>query len=262
MYWVCVLVDYDKLHNEVIDILRLRGEPVGYKLFSEFIDKLPYIKENLALCQVIKQVAIYGKAVAINPENVDACVLGTYVLGFKSLPEDLSERWIKYRYFTREIFEKMIMNTHAFEIGKYRSALFAPLKHFKTLQTDPDGVILIVNSTQAYLILAGYFSATGVKPSSDFNGYIACELVVPPVEGRSPWLTIPCGGARGLAEAQDDEIWISMKPEHLEIIINRLKHTGMKYPPAIYQMLITPPNPEHPQTHVLVRKTRQYRDRV
>lgn len=250
------MVDYDVLHSELISILRLRGEPVGYKLFPEFVDGLPYIRENLALCQVIKQVAIYGKAIAVHSENVDACVLGTYVLGFKPLPEDLSDRWIKYRDFTREIFEKMIENTHRFEVGRYKSALFAPLKYFKSLQVDPDGVILIVNSTQAYLVLAGYFSSTGVKPSSDFNGYIACELIAPPVKGRSPWLTIPCGGARGLAEAQDDEIWISMKLDQLELIMSRMKRVGMKYPPAVYQILVTPPNPEHPQTYVLMRKTR------
>jgi hypothetical protein len=62
---------------------------------------------------------------------------------------------------------------------------------------------------------------------------IACELVVPPLEDRSLWLTILCGGARGLAEVQDDEIWISMQPEHLELTVNRMKRAGAKYPPAI-----------------------------
>lgn len=134
---------------------------MGYKFFTEFIEELPYLKDNLALCQVIKQVAVYNKPIAIHAENVDACVLGTYVLGFKQLPEDLLERWVKYRDFTPEVFEEMIRSTHVFHHGRYKSGLFAPLRYFKTLQMDPDGVILVVNSTQAYLVLASYFSATG-----------------------------------------------------------------------------------------------------
>lgn len=250
------LVDYEVLHNEVINVLKLKGDPVGYKLFANRVDGLPYIKENLALCQVIKQVAIYGKIIAVHEENVDACVFGTYILGFKSLPEDLAKRWIEYRDFTEEIFKKLLEGMHTFEMYKYKSALFAPLRYFKTRQIDPDGVVLIANSTQVYMILAGFFATTGVKPISDFNGYVACEVIVPPVKGKSPWLTIPCGGARGLAEVQDDEIWISIKPEDLKKTIDWMKRVGLKYPPPVYQMLITPPNPAHPSTHLISRKPR------
>ncbi|MEM1627736.1 MAG: DUF169 domain-containing protein [Desulfurococcaceae archaeon] len=247
------MIDYEALHNDVIIVLRPKGDPVGYKLFTERIDGLPYFKGNLALCQVIKQVAILGKVLAVNSDNVDACVVGTYVLGFKELPGDFTERWVTERGMSETVVKQLITRIHVLEMGKYKSALFAPLRHYKRLNMDPDGVILIVNSAQAYIVLAGFFDSTGVKPQSDSNGHAACELVVPPLRGKSPWLTIPCGGARALAEAQDDELWISIRPEDLKKTLDRLKAVGMRYPLTVYQMLITQPNPAHPLTRLISR---------
>lgn len=248
------MIDYEVLHNDVVSILRPKGDPVGYKLFNERVEGLPYFKGNFALCQVIKQAAVLGKVLAANADNVDACVIGTYVLGFKELPEDFTERWVAERKMSEHVAKQLVAGIHTLEMNKYKSALFAPLKHYKTLNTDPDGVILVVNSTQAYIVLAGFFDCTGTKPASDFNGHAACELVVPPLKGKSPWLTVPCGGARALAEAQDDELWVSIKPEDLKKAVDRLKAVGMKYPPTAYQMLVTQPNPAHPLTHLISRK--------
>ncbi|MEM0470214.1 MAG: DUF169 domain-containing protein [Desulfurococcaceae archaeon] len=248
------MIDYEVLHNDVVSVLRPKGDPVGYKLFAERVEGLPYFKGTFALCQVIKQVAILGKVLAVNVDNVDACVIGTYVLGFKELPEDFIERWVVERKMNESVVKQLVAGIHAFEMGRYKSALFAPLRHYKTLNIDPDGVVLVVNSTQAYIVLAGFFDSTGIKPLSDFNGHAACELVVPPLKGRSPWLTVPCGGARALAEAQDDELWIGIKPEDLRKTVDRLKAVGMKYPLTAYQMLVTQPNPAHPLTHLISRK--------
>ncbi len=246
---------YENLHKDLLEIVKLKSDPVGIKFYEELRSDLPYINKNLALCQVLKLASIYGRTVGISANNVDACVIGTYILGFKELPENYHKKWVTLRKMSEEVAKSVIANTHTLPMGKYKSAVLAPLRKFDELAVDPDAVIMMANSAQAYLLLVGFFDSQGIKPKSDFNGHAACEIIATVAKGESPWLTIPCGGARGIAEAQDDEIWLGMTPEQLRSTIARLKSVGSRYPPPVFQILMTTPIPEHSLTHLIGRSS-------
>ncbi|USS40927.1 DUF169 domain-containing protein [Thermococcus aggregans] len=248
------------LHEKVCEIIKPKGAPVGIKMLKDQdLEELRIrkLEKNLALCQLLKYVALYKKARIVSLENIDACVVGSYVLGFGMPPEDLKERWIKGWKYNEELFNALVAQVHALPQGEYKAALFAPLEAFDKYNLTPDAVILLVNSTQAYLLSVGYFDATGKKIHSDFNGHAACEIVATVIQGKSPWLTIPCGGARGLAGSQDDELWMGMTPEELKTAVDRLESVGLEYPPAIYQSALADLVQDHPLTYLIARTVKK-----
>ncbi len=238
-------------------LLKPKGVPVGIKFLKskETLNEkgIMPLEANRALCQLLKMVAVYEKTRGVYLENIDACVVGSHVMGFEMPPENLKDRWIKGFGYTEKRFDELSEKIEAMPQNKYQAAVFGPLREFKNLEMEPDSVILLLNSCQSYLALMGYFDATGEKPESSFNGHAACEVIAAAAQGKSPWLTIPCGGARSIADSQDDEIWLGLTVEDLEAIISRLEKMGLKYPPAITQMPVSDLNPNHPLTDLLVR---------
>jgi len=247
-----------KLKDRVMKTIQPKGEPVAFKLYTTVDDvkklNVAPLEKNLALCQLLKYCAIFGKTRYVTFENIDSCVVGSYVLGFGLPPEDVKERWVKGFAYEPGIFDKLVENIESLPLGKYAAAIFGTLDWFDRAGQAPDGVILLVNSTQTYLLSVGFFDATGKKITTAFNGHAACEIVATVEMGKSPWVTIPCGGARGIAEAQDDELWVGMKVGELETTLDRLEKVGLKYPPFVYQIVTSDLNPDHPLTDLIARK--------
>jgi len=253
-----VKMNLKDLHEKASCLIKTKGAPIGVKFLKkkDELKKLGImpLEDNLALCQMLKLVAVYEKTRGVYFENIDACVVGTYIMGFGLPPKGLKQRWIEGFAYTAERFDQLLKKIEAMPQKKFEAAIFAPLKEFERLKQKPDAVIMFVNSAQAYLLLVGYFDATGKKAKSEFNGHAACEVISTVAMGKSPWMTVPCGGARSVGDAQDDEIWLGMTTEELEIAIKRLESIGFKYPPAVNQMVMSKLNPKHPLTNLIARE--------
>ncbi len=186
-------------------------------------------------------------------DNIDNCVIGSKLLGFEELPKDLKKRWIEGFCYTSNNFDNMVNSAESFKLKEHEAMIIGPLKDFDSLKAKPDGVLMFVNSSQAYLLLVSIFDSLGKKSCSCFNGHAACEIIPAVAKGKTPWLTIPCGGARSIAGSENDELWIGLSIEELEASIKRLKDIGLKYPLAINQAIISPLNKKHPLTSLIER---------
>jgi uncharacterized protein (DUF169 family) len=174
-------------------------------------------------------------------------------MGFEEVSEDLKKRWVEGFAYQEEIFDELMKKTEKLPLEKYEAAVFAPLKDFDSFDFNPDAVIMVVNSSQAYLLTMGVFDKTGQKTAPSINGHAACEIIAPVAEKGKPWLTIPCGGARSIAGSQDDEIWLGLTIKDLEKSLERIGETGLGFPSPLNQSLITEPNPDHPLTGLIKR---------
>ncbi|MFW5884994.1 MAG: DUF169 domain-containing protein [Patescibacteria group bacterium] len=246
-----------KLEQKYLRLIKGKGLPVGVKMLTpeeELPKSVANPKGNMALCQVLKEAAVYKKKRAVSVENMGGCVIGSRVLGFEEVSENLKNRWVEGFAYQEEIFDELMEQTEKFPLDKYQAAVFAPLGEFQDLGWEPDAVVMVVNSSQAYLLTMGVFDKTGKKCSPRINGHAACEIVVPVVEEGNPWLTVPCGGARSIASSQDDELWVGLTVSDLEKALERVEETGLGYPPPVEQMPITEANPQHPLTGLINRQ--------
>lgn len=238
--------EVDHLQQDLDAILKPRGFPVAFRMFKNHPEAKEYaVKSRLALCQIIKAVNIYGDPYLLEQSNPQACADGEHVLGFHEHPSALAERWEFIFGLNRRSHEKLVKDIIHIPFGEYHAALFAPLQTFEEQSVHPDGVILNVNGMQAELLILGSYLASQEKPAWSYNGYAACEIVAALKNGKTPWLVIPCLGARSFCSTQDDELWFGAGIENLRAIVYVLKQDQLHYPPSVEQSVLKPPLEDH-----------------
>lgn len=108
------------------------------------------------------------------------------------------------------------------EPGKYVGVVSAPLS---AANFDPDMVVIYCNTNQLRCLLSAVKYKEGylVKPTLDPSG--ACfQATVPVVLTGECQVTVPCGGDRAHALAQDDEMIFSLPKNRLEDLMLGLRH--------------------------------------
>jgi uncharacterized protein (DUF169 family) len=240
--------DYEELHQKLDTILKLRGAPVGIKLLKkiEDLDKLNIVKPDsrLALCQLFGQARYMGRILGGALNEVDDCVLGSAVIGFADLPEDILDgtRWRKLGVYPNvEIAKKVAASFHKLPVGAFASVVTAPLMDYSILGMNPDVVLLFGNPCQINLAIKAYHDANvrTTRVKSDYAGHATCEVIAAAIEKQKPWVSIPCDGARGLGAIQDDELIMGVTPKDLKIILDSLEAARVSYPPGLYYRILT-----------------------
>lgn len=240
---------YEELEKRLVGPIRPNGFPIGIKFckdeeeFEEYAVSRP--RDNITLCQLLGIARLRGRPIGAIADEIDGCVIGTRILGLKEMPEDMSDgsRWNQLAGIDLGVMKKMFDEIHKFELGEYAAIISAPLGMFDTLETDPDVIMVFGNPAQIWALVVAYHDMTGKRLKVDFSGHAACEAIVATPETGEPWVTIPCGGARGLSAVESTELFMTFDVEHLKTMLDRIEKARIRYPAGgVYEMLSISPS--------------------
>lgn len=254
--------NYEALEKRLTDPVSPKGFPIGIKLLKDEEELIDYAvsrpREKIALCQLLGIARLRGRPMGATSEEIDGCVFGTRILGLEELPEDMLDgsRWSELASVDPSITKNLLEEVHKFDLGEYAAVMSAPLRMFDILETDPDVIMVFGNPAQIWALTVAYHDMTGKRLKVDFCGHGACEAIVATARTGEPWVTIPCGGARGLSAVESDELFMTFNLEHLKTMLDRIEKARIRYPAGgVYEMLSISPAEDEYVTKMVGRKS-------
>ncbi len=231
-------VDWEKPVRRIEHLIRLKSFPVAFKMLEkkEMLDEIPFIRrpgKKVSLCQLITQVRTFDWTVGADPEDFVGPVCPS-IIGLTELPElgfyDGTFRSIVWTKTRKDAiaFEKAIPRLPA---GKNEAVALAPLVYNPF---DPDIVLIYANPAQMMLLInALQFENYEVMEFSCVGESSCSDAIVRCYQTGKPSLTIPCYGERRYGHAQDEDLVMALKPEHIEKALKGLEvlyRRGIRYP--------------------------------
>jgi uncharacterized protein (DUF169 family) len=168
-------------------------QPVGVKFLAKQPDKVERLKENMALCEMLKK-AQEGNAFYADIEN-HTCDAGPYVLGQAEAPEP----FISGRFGAGlQIFEEPRTASRLYQYiprilrGAVHYTVFSPLDK---LSFEPDVLIILAKTNQTEIILRAMSFRNGKMWSSKLSAAIGCAwiFVYPYITGELNYTTAGLG---------------------------------------------------------------------
>ncbi len=218
-----------ELCKRIIEILKICGYPVAFKLLKEEIDVRKARKRTL--CQLISQTYYIGRRMLITKDEI-SCYLAPTILGFRELPKEAWKRYIGWQFFDEEAVKKTFVTVPKFELGAYSALYLGPLERF---EMEPDGVIFYGNASQALLVVAAYVHKKGGALNFSASGVGVCaNAIVTPKKEKLPSISIPGNAYRLLALPSDTDLIISIPYDILNELISNMffmrARGGSRYP--------------------------------
>lgn len=249
--------DFKQYGEELETRLQLRTSPIAVKMLKNEKD-IPQgairPKRDLGLhqdlCQAFAQSRRERVTVAMLKED-NWCYVPVVALGFAEPPDLLLEGHADFpsRVADLEAAKNLAKSSPRLEHGRYIGIVSAPLRitNFK-----PDLSVIYCNSAQLRCLLVAIRYRTGYLVTSTLEPGGACvQCTVPVLQKGDCQLTIPCGGDRKRALAQEDELIFSVPTNKLEDLIIGLRHFDEMG--AGYLQFAPDMRPEHPLPELYVK---------
>jgi uncharacterized protein (DUF169 family) len=251
------LSDLHKYGEELETRLQLRTSPIAMKMLEreEDIPKGAMRPKrdtglHLDLCQAFAKSRRERVAVAMLKED-HWCYVPVIAFGLSEAPAFFLEGYTDFpsRVADLEAARNLAKTFPRLEYGKYIGTVSAPLR---TVNFEPDLLTIYCNSAQLRCLLTGMKYRKGYLVTSKLEPGGACvQCTVPVLQSGECQLTVPCGGDRKRALAQDDELIFSLPTDRLEDLILGLRHfdeIGFGYSQFAPDM-----RPEHPLPEIYVK---------
>jgi uncharacterized protein (DUF169 family) len=218
--------------------LQLRTSPLAIKMLERKEDipegamrPLKDTGQHLDLCQAFAKSRREKATVAMLKED-HWCYVPVIALGLAEPPDFFLEGHADFpsKVADLETAKNLAKTFPRLKVGKYIGIVSAPLKK---ASFQPDLVAVYCNSAQLRCLLTGLKYRKGYMVTSTMDPGGACvQCTVPVLLDGECQVTVPCGGDRKRALAQDDELIFSLPTEKMDDLIAGLTHfdeTGAGY---------------------------------
>lgn len=231
------VIDWKPVVSRMERLLRLKAFPIAMKLLEEqrALEEIPFLRRlssKSTLCQMLNLVRNFDWTVGADSSDFLFATCPS-IIGLGPVPEthlDGTFRNIVWTATKKDArrFEKSIPRIPA---GRYKAVALAPLIYNPF---DPDLILIYANPAQMMLLINALqfrdyetFSFHCVGESSCSDSIVRCW------QTGKPSLGIPCYGERRYGHAQDDELAMALKPEHMKKALDGLEalfRRGVRYP--------------------------------
>jgi uncharacterized protein (DUF169 family) len=214
--------------EELERLLLLRTSPIAVKLIEREED-IPAkairpkrdLGHHLALCQGFAMSRRNKATVAMLKED-HWCYLPVIAFGLAEPPDFFMEGKAFLKWMgDLDAAKKVASNFPHLKYGKYIGSISAPLR---SAEFEPDLVVIYCNSNQLRCLLSGLKYKDGYTVTSNLDPSGAClQCTVPAIQTGDCQVTVPCGGDRANALAQDDEMIFTVPLGRMEDLLFGLK---------------------------------------
>ena len=234
--------DWGDIPAHVTKILRLQTPPVGMKWVrtEEELRAIPKVRihdKHLPPCTIVSHAAQFNWTSACMAKNVHA----NYCRGINGMFQR-DEKW-----YSGEMFNQVWYNNLEASKAHNRALECMPPEYIALVASplaaerlEPDVCVLYTNSSQAFILLAGYQFEKYEKLEFTFVGESTCsDSWVRTFLTGKPALALPCYADKKFAGLGENDLRLTFTPAGLVRALEGVEgmfRNGLRYPIASYSL--------------------------